>query len=94
VYEEPVPAEVVDAAGRPVAVTGRGLVTAAPARLSIAGERWADVSGWAGPWPVDERWWDGGAHRRRARFQLLTVSGTAVLLSVQRGRWWVEGTYD
>src|SRR5690606_23603652 len=32
---EPRPAEVVDAAGAPVRVSGRGLPTAAPARLSV-----------------------------------------------------------
>ena len=45
-------------------------------RVSVAGESWAEVAGWAGPWPLDERWWDGctvGAgpvpdgHRRRRR---------------------------
>jgi protein ImuB len=89
-----VPAELVDAGGAPVAVSSRGSATAAPARLSIDGRRWADVVGWAGPWPVDERWWDSPAHRRRARWQVLTADGSAHLLSLEGGRWSVDATYD
>ncbi|MEA2931461.1 MAG: protein ImuB, partial [Actinomycetota bacterium] len=94
VHPRPVPAEVVDAAGRAVAVTGRATMTAAPARLAVAGHPPVDVRAWAGPWPVDERWWDPAAHRRRARAQVLTADGTAHLLTVEGGRWSVEATYD
>jgi protein ImuB len=94
VHPEPRPAEVVDAAGTPVGVTGRAGATAAPARLSIDGGPWADVAAWAGPWPCDERWWDPRNHRRRARGQLVTTTGDAHLLTVEGGRWSVEATYD
>ena len=94
VLPAPVPAEVVDVTGAPVGVTGRGFVTARPARISVDGGRWADVAAWAGPWPADERWWDPAAHRRRARFQLATATGEAHLVSLEAGRWWVEATYD
>ena len=94
VHEPPLPAEVVDGDGAAVRVTGRGLCRGVPCRLSIDGEAWADVTGWAGPWPVEERWWDPPASRRRARFQLLTSSGAAHLAAVEGGRWWIEATYD
>jgi protein ImuB len=81
VHAVPVPAEVVHADG-------------APLRLSVAGGPIADVVAWAGPWPVDERWWDRRAHRRRARWQVVTATGEAHLLSVEAGRWQVEATYD
>jgi len=64
------------------------------ARLSVAGGPWSAVVAWAGPWPVDERWWDGAAHRRRARWQVVTAVGAAHLLSQQDHRWEVEATYD
>ena len=69
-------------------------VEVSDARLSVAGGPWAAVTAWAGPWPVDERWWDGAAHRRRARWQVVTADGTAYLLSQQADRWEVEATYD
>jgi protein ImuB len=51
------------------------------------------VAAWAGPWPVDERWWDATA-RRLARLQVTTAEGGAYLLRLAAGRWWVEATYD
>jgi protein ImuB len=64
------------------------------ARLSVAGGPRSVVAAWAGPWPVDERWWDDAAHRRRARWQVVTAEGTAHLLSQQGDHWEVEATYD
>ncbi|HYF45736.1 MAG TPA: DNA polymerase Y family protein [Acidimicrobiales bacterium] len=94
VLPDPVRAEVVDRHDRPVGVSGRGLATAAPARVRLGDGASRAVAGWAGPWPVDERWWDAGHHRRRARFQVLTDDGVGLLLSVEDGRWWLEATYD
>ena len=95
VHIPPLPVEVVDDAGRPVAVGGRGEVSAAPAAVA-AGDRSGrrPVAAWAGPWPCDERWWDPETHRRRARLQVTTADGTAYLLVVEAGRWSVEATYD
>ena len=94
VHSPPLAAEVVDGGGAAVHVTGRGGCSGVPCRLSVGGEAWAEVTGWAGPWPVEERWWDPPASRRRARFQLLTSSGVAHLAAVEGGRWWIEATYD
>ena len=66
----------------------------APARLSIDGGPLVEVVAWAGPWPADERWWDPQARRRRARFQLLLADGTARLVFLEGGCWWLEATYD
>jgi protein ImuB len=77
-----------------VAVTGRGLLVAEPCRVSVDGDRWADIESWAGPWPIDERWWDPPAHRRRARFQLVTSAGAAYLAVLEGRRWWIEAIYD
>ena len=85
-------AEVVDAAGHAVEVSGRGLLTAGHRRLSVDGGPWQPVLGWAGPWPVTERWWS--VRRRRARLQVVTADGVARLLCTERGQWWVEALYD
>ena len=86
-------AEVTDEAGRPVTVTGRCVISAEPAHLFVDGEPARRVTGWAGPWPLSERWWDPAAARRRARFQLLTGDGRAWLAAVQDGRWLIEAGY-
>jgi protein ImuB len=140
VLPEPLAAEVRDSAGAVVGVTGRHTVTAPPAEVVFPGRSRAGgnkrrrVLAWAGPWPVDERWWDADAARRRARFQVVVsgdrsvdrddpppaapeggaagggtaegstarpgtagddgVPGTALLLVLEGGRWWVEAIYD
>ena len=86
-------ADVTDDAGRAVTVSGRCAVSAAPARLAVRGEPPRRVTGWAGPWPLSERWWDPSAARRRARFQLATEDGRAWLAVVKDGRWLVEAGY-
>ncbi|WP_414719939.1 DNA polymerase Y family protein [Umezawaea sp.] len=94
---EPVPVGLVDAAGADVGVTGRYELTAPPHRVLLGG-RSQEVRGWAGPWPVDERWWDPGAAHRAARLQVLTAGENgaeqAFLLVRTGGRWAVEGVYD
>jgi protein ImuB len=92
VHPAPLPAELVDAEGSPVAVSGRGLLTAPPGRLSVERRPWSAVTAWAGPWPSDERWWSR-SRRRRARLQAV-IGDEAHLLVAEGGRWWVEATYE
>jgi protein ImuB len=94
VYAEPLPAEVVDEAGAVVRVDGRGLLGSPPSRVRVQGRSWSAVTAWAGPWLVDERWWDPAAHRRLVRLQATTDQGAAYLLRLAGGRWWVEAIYD
>src|SRR5262249_16608440 len=75
-------------------ISARGHIGATPARVAVAGGRWTAVTGWAGPWPADERWWDPAERRRRARLQVGLADGSAHLLALEEGRWWVEATYD
>jgi protein ImuB len=93
---EPVAAEVLDASAAPVGVSGRHRLTGRPAAVSVAGRPARAVLAWAGPWAVEEAWWERGGVRRRARLQVLLdgVEQTALLL-VREGRAWaVEGVYD
>ncbi len=91
VHPEPVRADLADARGGPTRVSARGLLAAAPDRLSVEGGPWELLSGWAGPWPSDERWWSR-TRRRGARLQVVTDRAAHLLLA-ERGRWWVEATY-
>jgi protein ImuB len=112
------PVELLDIHGNSVRVTGRGLFSAEPAQLGATEDARGSVqqpnrvphpafsgklSWWAGPWPVDERWWDPQAEQagRTARVQVLLESGSAasesgpaLLLCYRRSRWYVEGVYE
>jgi protein ImuB len=69
------------------------VLSAEPRRLQVFGRPWVRIVAWAGPWPVDERWWDPSA-QRLARLQVTSEHGAAYLLKLQGGRWSVEATYD
>lgn len=95
VYAAPRPAQVVGPGDRVVGVDGRGGISCEPVRFRATGdEQWRPVASWAGPWPVDELWWDEAAARRVARFQVVGVDGTAWLMVVENGTWWTEARYD
>jgi protein ImuB len=94
VHAAPIRAEVVDRSGQPVVVNGRGSASAEPKRVSIDGGRWTDVVAWAGPWPVDERWWAADEAHRCARFQFQLADGRALLVVLAGSRWQVQGVYD
>lgn len=95
VFREPQQAMVVGAEGQSIGVSGRGVVTGEPALFRAAvGQDWQPVASWAGPWPVDEQWWDEAAARRIARFQVVGVDGSAFLMIVEGGHWWTEARYD
>jgi len=93
VFPEPRAARVTDPAGEPVSVSGRCVVSGPPADLSVDGEPARTVTGWAGPWPLAERWWDPAQASRVARFQLVTDDGRAWLAVVRDGAWEVEAGY-
>ncbi|MEM8923585.1 MAG: DNA polymerase Y family protein [Actinomycetota bacterium] len=91
--------ELHDDQGLPVGVDGRGEITAPPALVrtppidGVLTTGTSAVTGWAGPWPADQRWWDPSGHRRRARLQVVTTEGIALLLTLECGRWTVEAVY-
>ena len=81
---------VLDVEGEPLYVTGRGVLSGEPAFLRWGG-RTLNVTGWAGPWPVDEQWWTEG--KRYARMQVSTDEPGAFLLVCKGTRWRIEATY-
>ena len=136
---EPIPVDVLDAAGRRVGVDARARISAPPmcvvrrvdgdtrvgpgsgagagagggrgrrpagrgpgggagggAGGAPTGARYEGrVRGWAGPWPVVERWWEaGGGGHRRAHLQVELDDAPALLLTLTGGAWQVDGVYD
>ena len=101
VYDEPLLAVVDDASGCAVSVSGRHELSASPAHVVI-GRHAYNVVSWAGPWPVEERWWDPLRQRRAVRMQMVlardaedTVRTTthAVVMVLEHGEWWMTARY-
>ena len=91
---------LIDDTAHPIIVTAEVLLSAAPYALAW-GERRFVVTGWAGPWPVDEGWWtqSEAATGRLARMQVVGREGgpdgavTGWLLVWSRRSWRVEAVY-
>ncbi|HUY43681.1 MAG TPA: hypothetical protein VMU98_07960 [Acidimicrobiales bacterium] len=88
----PVEVQLRDARGAPIVLGVRGLLSAPPATLAFSNTLRREITWFAGPWPLVERWWS--LHRRRALVQLVLTSGEAFLLSCEERRWWLVGIYD
>jgi protein ImuB len=89
---------VLDSGGVPVRVTERGAMPAPPALFALGKERPVAITSWAGPWPVDERWWSAESARHVVRCQIVDVRGRAYLVSgamlPEGPRWQVEAVFD
>lgn len=94
VYDEPLAASLVGADGDEVAVNGRGTASAPPVTLTIDGRPPQAVVNWAGPWPLDERWWQPTVAHRQARVQVLLDDQSAHLCVLSNSRWHIEATYS
>ncbi len=97
VFPEPREVHVADEHGNPVSVSGRHELTHRPASVEIEGYHYR-VERVAGPWPVEERWWDTRRRRRHVRVQMLvrTKRGEArvFLLSLEHSVWRLLARYD
>ncbi|MEE1651155.1 DNA polymerase Y family protein [Brachybacterium sp. J144] len=110
VFRTPPPVRLEDAAGEPVVVTARGLLSAPPARLLVPapgapalqalGLRVGTahpVLSHGAPTVLDERWWTPtGTRAARLPLVLRTATGeeTAALALSRTGAWTLEGIYD
>jgi protein ImuB len=94
VLAAPRAATVTAADGSAVEVDARLAVSAPPSWLRLESRSPVEIVGWAGPWPLEVRWWDRAAARRRARFQFTTADGAGWLVSFEAGKWLVEACYD
>jgi protein ImuB len=108
VLAEPAPIAIRTADGAPLQVDLRGELTGPPAMVHLGRGGSAGamaVTGWAGPWPVQERWWAPAEANLLVRLQLGLADGRALLV-VQRcpaeesagpagsDGWRLEAVYD
>lgn len=96
IYPTPRPAAVLTGDGSTVTLTERGALSGDPVRFgpSAGAGDLRPIQAWAGPWPVEERWWDPKQARSLARLQVVGVDGSAWLLLVEGGQWFVEASYE
>ncbi|AJT42316.1 DNA polymerase Y family protein [Psychromicrobium lacuslunae] len=98
-FEHPPAVTVLDAAGQPITVNQRLQLSGSPAFFDppassgVAKTQQRLINAWAGPWPVDERWWDA-ADQQIHRFQIVDSADTGWLLFCQAGEWLAEARYD
>src|SRR6185437_3344940 len=97
--DPPRPAQVLDVAGVSVRVTERGAMPSPPAVFAIGSERPVAVTSWAGPWPIDERWWSLASAPHVVRCQIVNVRGRAYLVSGTMpdsgpASWQVDAVFD
>jgi len=87
---------VFDASGTSVMVDERGTLSAPPVSFSAtaAATTLRQITAWAGPWLVDQRWWDDDEGRRASRFQVVDSTGSAWLLVLDGEHWLLEAKYD
>lgn len=88
---------VLDSHGELVVVDARHAMSGEPVSVHIDGVVY-DVTAWAGPWPVEERWWDPRRARRVVRLQLVirehrSVAVRAMIAVLERRVWRVAAWY-
>jgi len=102
VLTDPTPVTVGTADGSLLTVDERMALSGPPATVvvgrgsgqgGLAGTAMT-VTGWAGPWPVDERWWAPDEANRSVRLQLGVDGGCALLIAGRDDTWWLEAIYD
>lgn len=86
--------DVLDGKGVTVVVSGRGEVSGSPCVIVWGDGSRSAITAWAGPWPVDERWWEPRSRVRAARFQVVLSDGGAHVVSLAGGRWIHNGSYQ
>jgi protein ImuB len=103
VFADPHPIDVLDEQGATVLVSARGMLSGRPTTLvPLSGDeatgwrrgRPRPIVAWAGPWPIEERWWEPAQQRRLARFQVITNDHDGFLIVAEHRRWWVSARYD
>jgi protein ImuB len=92
--------QVVDKNKNLLRVSARHELSAEPEQLIINQQNYKVVS-WAGPWPIEEKWWDAARSRRLVRLQVVIEKPTqqdaqqvqALLVTLEHGEWSIAAIY-
>ncbi|TWE11854.1 DNA polymerase Y family protein [Rudaeicoccus suwonensis] len=91
VFAQALTVRVHTADGTAVTVNERGALRSEPVWLLLPTDR-RRITSWAGPWPINQRWWRNPATVNR--FQLADNDDAAWLVITDGRQWWAEGRYD
>ena len=91
---------VLDTHGHTVMVDARHAMSGEPTCVWV-GDTAYDVVAWAGPWPLEERWWDARRARRAVRLQVVvqarerqnTAPRQAMVVVLERRVWRLAAWY-
>lgn len=82
-YSPPVSARLLDSQNYPIRIHATGLANADPAFIECGaltpGRQ--EITNFAGPWPLEDRWWDSDKRRRVCRFQITCESGAYLIVT-------------
>ena len=99
VHTNPVDIELEGRCGHQLTVTGEAELACAaggedpePGKLRSS-ESTAAIHNYAGPWPIDQRWWNDSLRSRRAYLQIV-LDRSAVLVYREGSAWHEEGRYE
>lgn len=89
--------QLLDASSVAVGVTRRCELTSIPSRIVHGSGTTQDVLTWAGPWPIEERWWMPAKARRVVQMQVVLLGRDGaeqpVLLVMRDGVWTLTARY-
>jgi protein ImuB len=94
VLVEPSPIAVRTADGESLYITERMELTGPPATVQSGRMSPVAVTGWSGPWPVQERWWAPESATTLVRLQIGLADGRALLVAQHHSGWLLEAVYD
>ncbi len=100
VYSEPLLVQVVDKDKNLLRVSARHELSAEPAQIIIGRQNYKIIS-WAGPWPIEEKWWDTARSRRLVRLQVViekflsdgSRQVQALLIALEHSEWSIVAIY-
>lgn len=97
VFQEAQAMRVLSDRQTPLTVSDRGVLTGVPSWVLLPGARERRrITAWAGPWPVNQRWWRRPLVDQQPlhRFQLVDDRQEAWLVLGVASDWWAEAKYD
>ena len=82
-FDPPEKARLLDSSNNPIKVHATGLASAQPKYIESPALKpfRQEIKDFAGPWPLEDKWWDEKKRRRLCRFQIACESGAYLVVT-------------